>query len=170
MARLQRLAGGGEADHYVLWGSFAGPPGRPMAREVGATSLLLEWTAPQHLGGSGFELLGYRISMRMGGEGEFNVCILDTAAVTHSIAEHHAVDELAPDSWFEFQVAAITAAGVGAQSLSSHPVLTDCAPKLLHDLASASRSIKLIKTKLASKREALHALAREATLAERDAA
>jgi hypothetical protein len=149
---------------YATYGSYAGPPERPTAIGVGSTSLLLEWSAPQHLGGAGFEVLGYRIFMRMGGAGDFHVHVADTAVITKLAEEHHAVEELAPDTWHEFKVAAITAAGVGALSLASHPVLFDEAPKLLRDLARATRSIKLIKTKLAAKRERLVRLASEATL------
>ena len=58
---------------FEEYGSFAGPPGRPIVLDVGATSLLLTWDAPHHLGGTGFEVLGYQVRVQCGGSGGFRV-------------------------------------------------------------------------------------------------
>ena len=122
---------------FESFGSFAGPPSQPQASNVGSTSLLLHWEAPTHLGGSGFEVVGYQIRVQYGGTGGFNVHVEDSS----SDATQHAIDQLSPDTWHEFSVAAITAAGIGAASAASRPVLTERAPRLLRELHAATKQL-----------------------------
>ena len=143
------------------YGSFAGPPTRPNVSDVGATSLLLAWDAPQHLGGSGFEVLGYRVLVQYGGAGGFSIHTEDTG----SDHPEHAVEQLSPDTWHEFEVAAITSAGVGAASPPSRPVLTERAPTLLRELKAATARLAAYRERLKRKRDELLVLARSGTMA-----
>ena len=150
---------------FEEFGSFAGPPGRPEASEVDATTLLLRWEAPQHLGGSGVEVLGYHVLVQYAGEGGFSVHVVDTA----SSQPQCVMEELAPDSWHEFRVVAITSAGLGAPSLPSRPVLTNRAPHLLRSLRSSTQQLATLRGRLERKRNELLALARSGTVALRAA-
>jgi hypothetical protein len=153
--------------HATEWKAFedfgvmAGPPAQPHTSEVGSTSLLLRWQTPEHLGGKGFDAVGYRISVRYAGDGGFSVHTEDTA----SESPHCVIEDLAPDTWHEFRVAAITSAGVGADSVPSRPVLTDRAPKLLRELRAATSQLDGKRVKLQRKRAELLALARSGTMA-----
>lgn len=156
----------GDADEwrgegFQLYGSFAGPPSRPAASEVAATSLLLRWEAPTHLGGSAFEVLGYKILIQYGGEGGFSLLVEDTAEPEPLWI----VEGLEPDCWHEFQVRAITAAGAGAPSAASHPVLTDRAPTLLHELRTAQTILGRLRERLQRRTDELFNLARSGTMA-----
>ena len=146
---------------FEEYGSYAGPPEQPAASEVGATSLILTWQPPQHLGGAGFEVLGYQIRVQYSGDGGFLVHTDDTAA---TVAQS-TVEQLRPDTWHEFQVAAITSAGIGAPSRPSRPVLTECAPKLLRELNAAARQLKALRERVQQKRYELMQLARSGTMA-----
>ena len=128
---------------------------------MGSTSLLLRWEAPTHLGGSGFEVLGYQIKVQYGGTGGFNVHVEDSG----SDVPQYAVEELSPDMWHEICVAAITSAGVGAFSPSSRPLLTDRAPRLLRELNAATKQLAGHRAKLQRKRAELLQLARSGTMA-----
>ena len=85
-------------------------------------------------------------------------------ADTESMDTKVVVDDLSPDTWHEFQVAAITAPGVGAVSQPSHPCLTDRAPKLLRDVERTARAVRTLRERLQRKRETLMELAGERTL------
>ena len=146
---------------FEAWGSYSGPPGQPEASEVSATSLLLHWSPPQHLGGSGFEVTGYQVLVQCGGEGGFVVYTADTGSdMTQCL-----VEELVPDTWHEFQTCAITAAGIGAPSAASAPVLTDRAPPLLRELRAAETLTLKLKERLARYQEELLHRARSGTMA-----
>jgi hypothetical protein len=146
-------------------GSFSGPPSRPEAFDIGATSLLLHWEPPSHLGGSGFEVLGYHVRVRYSGDGEFALHVENTGSATCE----HAIEQLSADTWHEFTVAAITSAGVGAASIPSRPVLTERAPKLLRDLRTASKQLSALRDRLARKRSQLLELVTSGTMALRPA-
>lgn len=146
---------------FEEYGSFAGPPMRPIGHEVGTTSLLLTWEAPQHLGGSDFEVLGYKICVRYCGSGDFSVHTDNTG----DNQVQHVVEQLKPDTWHEFQVAAITAAGVGALSQASRPILTEQAPPLLRALDAATARLLAFRERLKRKQEELLMLARSGTMA-----
>jgi hypothetical protein len=148
-------------ENFQLYGSFAGPPSRPAASEVAATSLLLRWEAPTHLGGSAFEVLGYMILIQYGGEGGFSLLVEDTAEPEPLWI----VEGLEPDCWHEFQVRAITAAGAGAPSAASHPVLTDRAPALLHELRTAQTLLGRLRERLQRRTDELFKLASSGTMA-----
>ena len=151
----------GSTAGFEAYGSFAGPPSQPNISDVGATSLLLTWEAPQHLGGSHFEVIGHQITMRIGGDGEFAVHTADTGCDE----TQHVVEELAADTWHEFVVHAITAAGIGAASQPSHPVLMEPAPKLLRNLRAATKQLAGTRSRLARKRAELLQLAQSGTMA-----
>lgn len=151
----------GFAVGFEQYGSFAGPPSRPEPLEVSATSLLLSWEPPQHLGGSGFEVISYQVLIQYCGEGGFTVHIPDTGT-GHSQC---IVEDLAPDAWHEFQVRAITTAGTGAPSASSRPVLTERAPALLRELRAAEALLAKLKDRLKRRRDELLSVARSGTMA-----
>ena len=146
---------------FEAYGSFAGPPSQPQVTNVASTSLLLHWEAPSHLGGSGFEVLGYEVRVQYAGEGGFAVHVEHT----NNELPQCAIEELSPDMWHEFCIAAITSAGVGARSASSRPVLTERAPRLLRELRSATKQLNAQRSKLHSKRSELIQLARSGTMA-----
>ena len=123
-------AGASFVKPYEEWGAYAGPPSRPLPHDIAATSLLLSWEPPEHLGGSGFELLGYQVSVQYGGRDGYHVLIPDTGSAHPQCI----VENLAPDEWHEFQVRAHTSAGTGAASGGSRPVLTERPPALLREL------------------------------------
>lgn len=123
---------------FEEFGSYAGPPAQPECSEIGVSSLLLRWQAPQHLGGSGSEVIGYVISVQFAGDSGFKVHIENTESPTPQCV----VNGLTPNMWHEFVVAAITTAGTGAPSPSSRPVLTEKAPvrkPASHSLARPDR-------------------------------
>ena len=151
---------------FEEYGSFAGPPGQPAVSEVGATSLLIPWDPPQHLGGKGFEVLGYQVRIQFSGDGGFNVHTDDTG----SSQTQHAIEQLATDTWHEFQVSAITTAGVGTPSRTSRPVLTDRAPALLRELNAATKQLGALRERMRRKRDELLHLARSGTMALRQGA
>lgn len=145
---------------YEEWGSYAGPPSRPLPDDVAATSLLLSWEAPEHLGGSGFEVLGYQVLVQYGGAGGFHVLIPDTGSAHPQCI----VEGLAPDEWHEFQVKAHTSAGTGAASSSSRPVLTERPPELLRELRTAERTLSSLRDRLTRRKDELLTVARSGTM------
>ena len=143
------------------YGSFAGPPSQPTVSDVGATSLLLHWGAPTHLGGSGFEVVGYQVKVQYAGAGGFNIHTEDTASDHLQCT----IEELPADTWHEFTIAAITSAGVGAASVPSRPVLTERAPKLLRELNAATKQLNGQREKLQRRKAELLQMARSGTMA-----
>ena len=143
---------------YEEWGSYAGPPSRPLPDDVAATSLLLSWEAPEHLGGSGFEVLGCQVLVQYGGAGGFHVLIPDTGSAHPQCI----VEGLAPDEWHEFQVKAHTSAGTGAASSSSRPVLTERPPELLRELRTAERTLSSLRDRLTRRKDEILTVARSA--------
>jgi hypothetical protein len=113
------------------------------------------------LGGSAFEVLGYMILIQYGGEGGFSLLVEDTAEPEPLWI----VEGLEPDCWHEFQVRAITAAGAGAPSAASHPVLTDRAPALLHELRTAQTILGRLRERLQRRTDELFKLASSGTMA-----
>ena len=142
-------------------GSLAGPPTDLAVSEVSATALLLQWKAPAHLGGSGFEVSGYQILVQYGGNGGFSVHIQDTG----SAQPKSVVEELPPDTWHKFKVRTITAAGIGAFSKASRPVLTERAPVLLRELRAAEALLSTLQSRLQRRQVELLTLARSGTMA-----
>ena len=116
-----------EVDDVDLYGRKAGPPGRPVVSDLEPASCLLRWEPPRHTGGRDVPIIGHYITVQFAGDGGFLVHTPDTG----SGLPHAMLDGLRPDTWHEFQVAAITASGVGALSRPSRPALTPMAPRLL---------------------------------------
>ena len=107
-------------------GLQAGPPGRPTVSAVTPSSAVLTWEEPDHWGGNGLSITGYCVLVQCGGEGGFSSLVLDTGSDKTSVA----VEGLRADTWHEFRVAALTAAGRGAPSRPSRPVQTERKPRL----------------------------------------
>ena len=106
-----------EVDDLDLYGTKAGPPGRPVVSDLEAASCLLRWEPPRHTGGRDVPIIGHYITVQFAGDGGFFVHTPDTG----SALPHAMLDGLRPDTWHEFQVSAITAEGRGAPSQVSVP-------------------------------------------------
>ena len=122
------------ADDFEQYGSLAGPPGWPEATDLHATSCVLSWEPPRHTGGRGMKVIGHHITVQFAGDGGFFVHTPDT----ESDKPQCMLEGLRPDTWHEFQVAAITASGVGALSRPSRPALTPVAPAVRRSGAQTS--------------------------------
>ncbi len=98
-------------------------PGAPtgVTGTRGSESVALSWTAPVSNGGA--PILGYRIEARPVG-GAWSVAVADTT----SAARSRTVTGLINGTPYEFQVAAINAAGTGTYSPASTSVTPDAAP------------------------------------------
>ena len=140
-----------EVDDLDLYGTKAGPPGRPVVSDLEAASCLLRWEPPRHTGGRDVPIIGHYITVQFAGDGGFFVHTLDTG----SALPHAMLDGLRPDAWHEFQVSAITAEGRGASSQASRPALTPLAAALHRNLAKAKLQLTQTRAKLAEKREDL---------------
>ena len=146
-----KLTGHEDHDDFEQYGSLAGPPGRPVATDVEAATCVLRWEPPRHTGGRGIAVVGYHITVQFAGDGGFFVHTPDTGSFDPNML----LQGLRPDTWHEFQVAAITAGGVGAPSLPSRPAQTPRAPQLHRDLEAAKLALQKTRTKLTEKRDAL---------------
>jgi hypothetical protein len=114
LAAVARAAGRHkvDVDDLDLYGTKAGPPGRPVVSDLEAASCLLRWEPPRHTGGRDVPIIGHYITVQFAGDGGFFVHTPDTG----SALPHAMLDGLRPDAWHEFQVSAITAEGRGAPS------------------------------------------------------
>ena len=103
-------AGAGSSSTAAL----PGPPRDVQALKVGTRHIELSWEAP----GGGL-VVGYRISGRVGGDGDFKTLIKDTGETAC-----RARVPVSPASWWELRVAAISAGGVGPDSRLTQPMMT----------------------------------------------
>ena len=120
-----------------LYGDAAGPPDRPVATDVGVDRLTLSWKRPWHVGDVGVEIKGYRVWVQWGGDsGWLNQC-----ADTGTAEPVYECTDLRPKTWYEFKVAALTAAGEGVHSPVSRPYRTQRAARLAKDIERAKASL-----------------------------
>ena len=99
-------------------GRAPGPPGKPSCIEVGSHGVHLIWPGPASTGG--LPILDYQVLVQNGGTRPFVECVASTGS---DVTEAYAPG-LNPGSWYEFRVVARNAAGIGAVSHSSEPVMT----------------------------------------------
>lgn len=153
-------AAAGTDGEFAEFGAMAGPPARPEVSDVDSTTLQLKWLPPTHTGGSGLEISGYHVQMQVSGDSGYTTHTPDTGSALPELS----VARLQANTWHEFRVAAVTAAGLGTPSPPSRPVLTQRAPKLAKEILRAQHALEKMRLELTEKREARLRLAREATL------
>ena len=102
-------------------GGFPTPPGRPIASHVASDLVELTWEPPASAGGSG--IVGYRLEVRSGGDGEFEVHTAHTA----DPEPRATLTGLLPMTWYEFRASAINGNAVGPPGEMSDPTLTRAA-------------------------------------------
>ena len=134
-----------------LYGDAAGPPDRPVATDVGVDRLTLSWKRPWHVGDVGVEIKGYRVWVQWGGDsGWLNQC-----ADTGTAEPAYECTDLRPNTWYEFKVAALTAAGEGVHSPVSRPYRTQRAARLAKDIERAKASLVRAEDSAAEQRDHL---------------
>ncbi|KAL0267677.1 UNVERIFIED_CONTAM: hypothetical protein PYX00_009872 [Menopon gallinae] len=106
-------------------------PGTPRGTETTEDSITITWTKPRHDGGS--PITGYVIEKRLISEDKWiKAChahVPDTTYKVIGLLDHHT---------YEFRVAAVNAAGQGAWSQPSDPIVCQApafAPKITSDLS-----------------------------------
>ena len=89
------------------------------------------------MGDVGVEIKGYRVWVQWGGDsGWLNQC-----ADTGTAEPAYECTDLRPNTWYEFKVAALTAAGEGVHSPVSRPYRTQRAARLAKDIERAKASL-----------------------------
>ena len=104
-------------------------PSQPMATEVKHDQLVLLWEPPPKTD----QIDAYRILAQTSGAGGFHTLLDDTESM-HPIVR---LDRLSQQTWYEFKVVALNAAGSSPTSSASQPIQT--APAPLSAAAAAAR-------------------------------